>query len=249
MRTPVSGGGKELKIARTRLRKRRATNYRATARALKRSGVFANGLQGLHDFEVNQFTGLFFGERHDIVQAQENREPADLLRGHSAQGRVDARGTVKQFRQGDFFHQRLAAFSFRVSRAMQISRSVIIPSTRPFSTTGSVPQPCFQRISATTARLNLGLQNLASQINAARAAVDSFHAPSGKLGCGFSMTSYAGRSDSVHQAASSHHPLFTGEHAGANFDEARQHVEDGARSPFVIVARPKATLIQRLGDL
>ena len=70
MRTPVSGGGKELKIARTRLRKRRATNYRATARALKRSGVFANGLQGLHDFEVNQFTGLFFGERHDIVQAQ-----------------------------------------------------------------------------------------------------------------------------------------------------------------------------------
>ena len=162
MRTPVSGGGKELKIARTRLRKRRATNYRVTARALKRSGVFANGLQGLHDFEVNQFTGLFFGERHDIVQAQENREPADLLRGHSAQGRVDARGTVKQFRQGDFFHQRLAAFPFRVSRAMQISRSVIIPSTRPFSTTGSVPQPCFQRISATTARLNLGLQNLAS---------------------------------------------------------------------------------------
>src|ERR1700686_359667 len=54
----------------------------------------------------------------------------------------------------------------------------------------------------------------------------------------------AERSDGVHQTASANHPLFAGEHAGADLDQAGQHVEDGSRGPPVVVAGSKAALIQ-----
>jgi hypothetical protein len=51
------------------------------------------------------------------------------------------------------------AFALRVPNATAMARSVIMPTARPFSTTGSAPHRCFQRIFVTVARFVSGLQN------------------------------------------------------------------------------------------
>src|ERR1700694_916494 len=57
---------------------------------------------------------------------------------------------------------------------MATSRSVMMPSTRPLSTTGSDPTPSFQRISVAAAKLVSALQNFTSFTITSRTFIVSF---------------------------------------------------------------------------
>lgn len=50
--------------------------------------------------------------------------------------------------------------------------------------------------------------------------------------------------DDVHEAATADHPLFAGEDAWADFDEAGQHVEDATRGPLGFEPRLESPLVE-----